>query len=198
LPIFSWIFLKGQCRNCDQPIGIAYLIYEISPIVIAIWVITYLPHEIRWVGCMLGWSLFCLAAMDYKYFTLPNVITIPLLFSGILFSIYWDSTPVIDHLLGAIVGYGVLYTISAAYYTLRKREGLGQGDVKLFAAVGAWVSLSGLSSVLLFACVTALLGIGVKVLSGQPLDREEKIPFGAHLCFAAWIVWLYGPLSAVP
>jgi leader peptidase (prepilin peptidase)/N-methyltransferase len=144
----------------------------------------------------LGWVLAALAAIDITTFRLPDLLTLPLAAAGLL--VAWLS-PVEDlktHIVGAAVGYGVLAGLAWAYRRLRGRDGLGLGDAKLMAAAGAWLGWRPLPSVLLIACAAAFLWVGARLLLKGRAAASERIAFGAPLCLAIWIVWLYGPLGA--
>jgi leader peptidase (prepilin peptidase)/N-methyltransferase len=125
---------------------------------------------------------------------LPDELTLPLVGAGLIVAYLLDADAAIGHAIGAVTGFAALFVLAAVYKRVRKREGLGLGDAKLFAAAGAWVSWSGLASVVLVASVTALVVVLVRSVLGRRVAADERIPFGPYLCLATWLVWLYGPL----
>jgi leader peptidase (prepilin peptidase) / N-methyltransferase len=144
---------------------------------------------------VLGWTLVALAAVDLLSFRLPDPLTLPLVTVGLAGSFLLPGAPVLDHVAGAGAGYALLAALRWAFERLRGREGIGLGDAKLLAAAGAWLGWRPLPSVLLIACCVAFVWIGFGVvLRGQGVLRE-RLAFGAPLCLAIWIVWLYGPLT---
>lgn len=195
VPILSWLLLKGKCRHCNVGYGHEHLMYEFGALIIALWVTLYIPHQLQWVGCLFGWTIFTIAAIDYKFFVLPDLLTIPLLISGLAIVYQFDKSSLYHHVLGGVIGYSSLSLVSFIYSTIKKKKGMGGGDPKLFAAIGTWVGWVGLPSVLIFSCMTAFIYLGFKKAIGDPTSLDEKIPFGTHLSIGAWIVWIYGPLS---
>ena len=141
-------------------------------------------------------GLIVLAIYDFRYFLLPNILTYGLLVLGLLFA-FWESLPQFyDHLLGALVGGGGLLAVALGYKYMRGRNGLGLGDVKLFAAAGAWVGWQGLASVLLIAALSMLLAIGLLHLTGKiVIKKDQPLPFGLGLALGIWLVWLFGPIE---
>jgi leader peptidase (prepilin peptidase)/N-methyltransferase len=140
----------------------------------------------------LAWCLVCLAAIDLTVYRLPDVLTLPLLAVGLVATLLLPGRPWLDHLAGAVAGWGVLTGIAWAFRRWRGVEGMGAGDAKLFGAAGAWLGWAALPSVMLIACVAAFLMVGVRVLRRG--GARERIAFGAPLCLAILTVWLEGPL----
>lgn len=146
------------------------------------------------VACVvLGSMLAVLCALDVRWFWLPDMLTIPLALAGLMFSLVLDAAGIGDRLIAMVAGFAALYVVGAAYEHLRGRPGLGLGDAKLLAAGGAWIGIEGLPAMLLIACITALLAIGVLALRGHALTATTRLPFGPFLAIGIWVVWLYGP-----
>ena len=194
VPVVSFIASGGRCRRCAQPIGLFYPVIELAAIAVAIWAATIFSGGLLWVSCVLGWTLLALAVIDYKYFLLPDFLTLPLIPFGLV--VMWVNSPetLIDHVAGVIVGFGFVVVLREVYRRLRGREGMGFGDAKLLAASGAFVAWQALPSVILIASLTALAVVLFRRLQGANISLGDRMPFGTFLCFATWIVWLYGPL----
>ena len=195
VPLVSWLLLRGRCRSCGQKIDWLLPAIELAAIAVPIW--ASLPDDAPpvWGSALLGWTLLALAAIDFRHFVLPDVLTLPLIPAGL--AIAWLTEPdrLIANLWGAALGFLVLAGVRAAYRRLRGREGLGFGDVKLLAAAGAWVGWDGLPSVMAIAALSGLAAASLQILRGETLSASSKLPFGPYLCLGLWLVWLYGPLA---
>ena len=143
----------------------------------------------------LAWFLACLAMIDLVVLRLPDLLTLPLLVGGLIVAAFLPGAPIVDHLVGAGLGYTALALLAWGYRRLRGVDGVGLGDAKLLAAAGAWLGWRGLPSVLLIACLIAFLWVGVERLRRGARARRAAIAFGAPLSAALWIVWLHGPLT---
>jgi leader peptidase (prepilin peptidase)/N-methyltransferase len=196
IPVASWIFLRGRCRTCAEPIGLFHPIIELCAFGIALWSASLFSGGLLWASCFLGWILLALAATDLKFYLLPDFLTLPLAAAGLLVAwLFNERAPLFD-VIGAAAGYVFVIVLRQLYWRLRGREGMGLGDAKLLAASGAWVSLIGLPTVIFLA---ALAGLGFALferMRGGTLSLAQRVPFGTFLCLGTWIVWLYGPLTA--
>lgn len=145
------------------------------------------------LSCLLGWWLLSLAILDIRHFILPDALTLPLIPAGL--AVTWLISPALlaDAVIGAAAGFVSFWLVREGYYRLRGREGLGFGDVKLMAGLGAWLGWQNLASVVLIAAVA-----GLAVMLPVVIRRNEtiglRLPFGAYLALGAWLVWLYGPV----
>ena len=161
------------------------------------WAAVMVP--VGWVlaaSVVLGWTLVCLAAIDATVFRLPDILTWPLLATGLAVSFTLPGAPVLDRVAGAMAGYAVLAALAWVWRRWRGVEGIGMGDAKLLAAAGAWLGWRPLPSVVLIACAGALVWILIVATARRNLTRQTRIAFGVPLSLATWIVWLYGPLIA--
>jgi len=192
VPIGSWLALRGLCRYCRAPIGRFTLAIELAAVGVVAWAALQTSGWALVADCFLGWMLLALAAVDWRAFILPDSLTLPLLASGLAVA-SWLRPPWVDHLIGAAAGFVVFWFLALVYRLLRGREGLGLGDAKLLAALGAWLSWQGLPTVLLWA---SMLGLGfalVRAAAGMGLRLSDRIPFGVFLAGGGWLVWLYRP-----
>ncbi len=202
IPLVSWLLLKGRCRSCGTRIGLMAPAVELAAFGIAGWAVLLLPSEgyLSWIGALLGWTLLTLALIDARHFLLPDVLTLPLIPAGLLFT-WWSDQGfagpglLFHHLAGAVIGFGGLYGLGWLYRRLRGREGLGMGDAKLLAAAGAWVGWGGLGSVLLWAALPALVAAVIWGRLRGDLSASMAVPFGTFLAFGFWLTWLYGPVG---
>jgi len=195
VPVLSWVASRGRCRQCRQPIGWFYPAIELAAVIVAIWAALSTEGAVLWVSVGLGWTLLALAATDGEHYLLPDYLTLPLAAGGLAVTWVFDRPDFRDHVIGAAAGLFVIIGIHSLYKALRGREGIGLGDAKLFAAAGAWVSWTGLPSVMLLAAVSGLAyALARNGFTTMPAG-SERIPFGAFLCFGLWVVWLYGPVG---
>ena len=195
IPLASWFAMRGRCRSCARPIGIFYPLIELAAILIAVWPSLIFTGPILWVSCLFGWVLLALAASDFKYYLLPDFLTLPLIPAGLLVTWTFDSSALLAHIIGAFAGYAFVIALRSLYRAIRGREGMGLGDAKLLAACGAWVSWQGLPSVILLGALAGLIFVLVSGLRGVTVTLTNRVPFGTFLCLGTWLVWLYGPLT---
>ena len=194
VPLVSWAATRGRCRHCGRAIGLFYPAVELAALAVAAWALLVLPGWIAWAGTGLGWALLTLAWIDQEHYFLPDVVTLPLAFAGLAVAWLIDSVTILDHLIGAVAGFGVFTALAWLYRALRRRDGLGGGDAKLLGALGAWVGWQGLPTVVLYAAVSGLALALILAARGRRLELGQRLPFGPHLCLGGWLVWLYGPL----
>ena len=195
VPIASWLTLRGRCRYCDGTIALRLLLIELGAMAIAIWAASLAQGAMLWAGCILGWMLLALAIIDWDAAVLPDILTLPLLCLGFAATTIIEPARLFDCAIGAAAGFVFFAAIRWAYRLLRRREGLGLGDAKLLAAAGAWVSWTGLPSVILIAALASLALVLLMAFRGYRIAGGQRIAFGPALCLGTWIVWLYGPLS---
>jgi leader peptidase (prepilin peptidase)/N-methyltransferase len=195
VPLVSWLALRGRCRHCGANITALPLMMEIGALLVALWAASASTGLALWAGCVLGWALLTLAAIDHRDGFLPDVLTLPLILVGLAATYFLAPWLMLDSAIGAAVGFALFTLIRWLYRRLRGREGMGLGDAKLLAASGAWVTWNGLPSVVLVAAVAGLAMALVAARHGKPLTLTQRIPFGPALCLGTWLVWLYGPIT---
>jgi leader peptidase (prepilin peptidase) / N-methyltransferase len=147
------------------------------------------------VSAALAAVLIALSAIDTETFRLPDIMTLPLLAAGLALAALDGASVLQWHAVSAALGGLSLWSVNSLYKRLRGSDGLGFGDVKLFASAGAWVGIEGLASVLLVACGAALALVMIWRLRNPSLEASTALPFGPFLAFGLWIVWLVGPLA---
>ena len=196
VPVLSWIWLRGRCRDCGQPIGWLYPAIELAAVLVPLWAAASMDSAAElWASCVLGWMLLTLAAIDARTFLLPDSLTLPLIPLGLAAAAVIEPVALLDHVIGAVAGFASFALIGWLYRSWRGREGLGGGDAKLLAGLGAWVSWTGLPSLVLIGAVLALATMLALRAAGRPLGLRDRVPFGSFLALAGWLVWLYGPLE---
>jgi len=193
VPVVSWLWARGRCRHCRAPVSAFYPGVELAALGIALWAAAVTSGWVFWASCGLGWTLLALALIDWRTLVLPDALTLPLFFAGLGVAWLIDPHILFAHVLGAGLGFALFAAIGWVYARLRGRDGLGLGDAKLLGAAGAWVSWSGLPSVVLIAGLCALAVALAGTLYGV-VARERAIAFGPFLALGTWLVWLHGPI----
>ena len=191
IPILSWLVLGARCRSCRARISIRYPIVEALTSVMcagALWY--YGPGALFLSRFVFGCALVVLFAIDLEHQILPNVITVPGIVAGLAVSPFvepgWRSA-----LMGALLGGGLLWLVSEAYFRLRSAEGLGFGDVKMLAMIGAFLGWRQVWVVLFLASISGAI-IGVLVTAGRGRSVRTRLPFGTFLAIAAFVASLTG------
>jgi leader peptidase (prepilin peptidase)/N-methyltransferase len=147
------------------------------------------------VGAPLAVALLLIAVIDAEHFWLPNILTLPLGAAGLAASAFIGPGSFVDHLIGAVLGFAVLAGLAALYKRLRGRDGLGGGDARLLAAIGAWVGWAGLPSVVVWASLAGLSWVLARIVARRAPSLDTALPYGTYLAIGAWLTWLYGPLG---
>ena len=193
IPVISYLFLRGRCSECKQSIALRYPTIELVCGLMTACIAWHFGYEWQALFAMLlTWSLICLAVIDFDTKLLPDVITLPILWLGIFININHTFVPLQDSVLGAIIGYMSLWSIYQIHHLLTGKEGMGYGDFKLLAMLGAWLGWQSLLLIVLLSSVVgATVGIGLILLKGR--DHQVPIPFGPYLATAGWISLLWGP-----
>ncbi len=192
IPLFSWVWLRGRCRYCRAPISPRYPLVELLAALLSGLVIWRLGSDVNGLGALLlVWTMLALAFIDLDTQFLPDDLTLPLLWVGLLFNLSGIFTPLPDAVIGAAAGYLLLWLVYWGYRLATGKEGMGYGDFKLLAALGAWLGWTMLPLiVLLSSAVGALVGLMLILLRGH--QRDKPIPFGPFLALAGLVALLYG------
>src|SRR5450631_2556742 len=198
IPLVSWLLLRGRCASCKVKISARYPLVELTTGLLSAWVAWHFGFGAAAAcGLLVTWVLIALTGIDIDHQLLPDGITLPLMWAGLLASIIGplagSPIPVSarDALIGAAAGYVSLWLVFHAFRLITGKEGMGYGDFKLFAALGAWLGWKLLPVVILLSAGTgAVLGIAMIVLRGR--DRSAPMPFGPYLAAAGWLAMMYG------
>lgn len=192
VPILSYVSTRGRCRHCGAVIDRRHLALEAGAALIGVTAIVAHPFPAAIATALLGWWLFLLAALDIEHQWLPDRLTLPLIPAGLVVAWIGIGPPLEDRLIGAAAGFLVLAGIAFGYQRLRGRVGLGGGDPKLLAAIGAWIGWQQLPFVLLGAGLLGLAAILLMRLRGHAARADDRLPLGTLLALAAWPIWLVG------
>jgi leader peptidase (prepilin peptidase)/N-methyltransferase len=192
IPVISWIFLRGKCSNCKTSISARYPIIEAVTGLLSL--VVALHFGLSWAllgALLLTWALIALSVIDFDTQLLPDSITLPFLWLGLLFSLAGVFVDTSSSILGAAVGYLSLWSVYQLFKRLTGKEGMGYGDFKLLGMLGAWLGWQSLPQIILLsAFIGALIGISLILLRGR--DRNIPIPFGPYLAGAGWVSLLWG------
>lgn len=196
IPVASYLFLRGKCASCATPISLRYPLVELATgalFFICIWRWGITPTGLAWSG--FSAALLTLALIDWDTTLLPDDITLPLLWAGLVAAaLKWTTVPLGDAVWGAVAGYLSLWSVYWVFKLVTGKEGMGYGDFKLFAALGAWFGWQALVPIILMASVIgALVGIAMKFSSG--LREGGYVPFGPFLAGAGITAMLFGAES---
>jgi len=191
IPILSYLLQAGKCRNCKAPISLRYpLIEAVTGIVTLLIAFQYGYSWLTLAILILTWSLIVLTMIDYDHQLLPDVITIPILWLGLIINYFGLITTLEAAVLGAVAGYLILWAVYWLFKILTGKEGMGQGDFKLLAALGAWMGWQALPQIILLSSlIGALIGIGLILIKGR--DKNIPIPFGPYLAGAGFVSLLW-------
>lgn len=195
IPLLGYILLRGKCGSCREKISPVYPIVELLFGFSCAWIaLLFLPNYLMTTGAIIFVAfLFCLFFIDLKTQLLPDELTLPLLWIGLIFNIKGTFVPLETALIGAIAGYMSLWLIFWLYKLLTGKEGMGYGDFKLFGAIGAWVGWQFLPFVILFGCILTL-AVAIILRITTKRDLNEPFPFGPALAFAGYLAMLKGDL----
>jgi leader peptidase (prepilin peptidase)/N-methyltransferase len=192
IPVISYLFLKGRCSGCATPIPIRYPTVELTTAVLSIITALHFGYSLQAVAALgFTWALIPLFLIDFDHQILPDSITLPLLWAGLLLSLFNLFVDSQSSIIGAAAGYLSLWAIFHIFKLLTGKEGMGYGDFKLLGAIGAWVGWQSLPVVILFSSVVgAAIGITLILFKGR--DHSQPMPFGPFLAAAGWMTLLWG------
>ena len=192
VPVFSFLWLKGRCTNCQTTISPRYPLIEMLVALFAVLVFWYFGSTWEAMACFtLCCILLTLSLIDLDHFLLPDALTLPAIWIGLFINSFELLASARDAILGAACGWVVLAAINTVYKFISNRDGIGQGDWKLAAAIGAWLGLNGLLTAFLIAFLFGAI-VGVLLLAVHFRNRRTAIPFGPFLAVGGIIAIFYG------
>lgn len=190
IPLASFLINKGKCRHCHQAIALRYPIIEISFAALSLYLAWHFGPTLSFIASLIFCAyLLCLSSIDFSHRLLPDMLTLSLLWIGLIFNLNGLFVPIDQAVIGAIIGYLSFWLIYQIHHAITAKEGMGYGDFKFFAAIGAWVGWQALPVVAFFASLTGLLYAGFLFLSRK--QNFRLIPFGPFLAIGGAIVLLF-------
>jgi leader peptidase (prepilin peptidase)/N-methyltransferase len=192
VPLFSFIFLKGHCAYCSHKITWTYPLVEIATVITTLFLYWHFGLTIDFMAsAIFSWIIIALIIIDLKHQLLPDLLTYLLLWTGLLLNTQRIFVLPSEAIIGATAGYLFLWSIGSGYYWLTKREGMGRGDYKLLAAIGAWVGWQGLLPTILLASISGTV-IGLLLILSKRVGVRTPLAFGPYLAMAGWLVLVAG------
>jgi leader peptidase (prepilin peptidase)/N-methyltransferase len=195
VPLLSWAASGGRCRHCHAALGWFHPGIELAAFGVALWSVLVVPGWLAWASTGLGWTLLALAMIDQRHMIVPDALSLPLVPAGLAVAALTPAGGFVHHMAGIAAGAASLGAVAWTYERATGREGLGLGDVKLFAAAGAWVGWQGLPSVLLIGAAAGLAAACILARAKGAPGPREPVAFGPYLALGLWITWLYGPVN---
>ncbi len=194
IPVLSYIFLKAKCSSCKIHISAQYPVIEALTGVVSIIVAIRFGVSLQTLAALFfSWTLITLTLIDIKTQLLPDNITLPLLWAGICLSFFNVFTDLQASVMGAIAGYMVLWVVYQLFKIITRKEGMGFGDFKLLAALGAWTGINDIPQIILLSSVVGSV-VGISMLALGKTKSQQTIPFGPYLAIAGWIALLWGEI----
>ena len=192
IPLLSFLFLKGKCSECKTKISKRYPFIELLTGIVSVIVVWH--FGLTWqtlFSLFLSWNLIALSGIDFDHQYLPDSLTLPLIWLGLLLNSFNVFVDLHSAVIGAIAGYLSLWSVFHIFKLLTKKEGMGYGDFKLLALFGAWFGWQSLAAIIMLSSIAgAIVGIVLIIFKNQTLSK--KIPFGPYLAIAGWLFMLYG------
>lgn len=192
IPIISFLLLRGKCFECKMPISFRYPLIELLSAATACVIAIHFGCSLEaLLAMLLTWALIALSIIDYDTQLLPDDITLPFLWLGIIANMFGMFTDIHSSLLGAIFGYLSLWSIYIAFKLVTGKEGMGYGDFKLLAMLGAWLGWQMLPLIIILSSfLGAIIGVGLILFRNH--EKNQPIPFGPYLALAGWITLIAG------
>ena len=193
IPLLSYLLLRGRCAQCGAAISPRYPLIELAAALMAVMAaVRFGVSPAALFAMALGWALLALAVIDLEHQLLPDDITLPFLWLGIALNFFNVLTDLHASVLGAILGYGALWSVYIVYKLVTSKAGMGHGDFKLLALLGAWLGWQLLPLIIISASILgAIIGIGMIIFRAH--DKDIPIPFGPYLAIGGWLAMLWGP-----
>ncbi len=193
IPIISYLILRGKCSNCAAPISLRYPIVEAATGLLSAYAAWHFGPTPQAVGALIMlWALIALTAIDYDTQLLPDSITLPLLWIGLALNLAGAYVDLSSAVIGAMAGYLTLWSVYWLFKLTTGKEGMGYGDFKLLAALGAWMGWQMLPVIILLSSIVGAI-VGISLIAFSRHGRNTPIPFGPYLAAAGIIALFWGP-----
>lgn len=193
IPLLSYLLLRGKCRACQQHISLQYPTIEFLTAIFAS--LVAFNFGVTWqalAGCVFTYVLIVQSTIDLHHTIIPDEITLPMIWIGLIISIFGVFVDSHTAIIGAIAGYLLLWIIYWVFYLLTKKEGMGYGDFKLLAMLGAWLGWQMIPFIILFSSILGSI-VGVTIMLTKHGKHRRLIPFGPFLAIAGWVALMWGP-----
>ena len=192
IPVLSYLLLRGKCHQCKAPISAQYPLVELATALLVTVAISHFGLTAQGVlAALFGVALVALTGIDFRHQLLPDIITLPLLWLGLLANSGGLFTDLNSAVIGAVAGYLALWLVFWGFKLLTGKEGMGHGDFKLLAALGAWVGWQQLPLIVLLSSAVGAI-VGVAAIAFARRDRQIPMAFGPYLAVAGWIALFWG------
>lgn len=192
LPVLSYLFLRGKCSSCGEKISIRYPLVELTTAILFTVVAWHFGPTLQTASALvLTAFLVAMTGIDIDHQLLPDNFTLPLMWGGILLSFWSVHTDLTSSVIGAMAGYLSLWAVYHVFRLLTGKEGMGFGDFKLLAALGAWMGWQMLPLVILLSSVVGAV-VGILLMATGKLNRDKPMPFGPFIAAAGWIALIWG------
>lgn len=192
VPILSWLLLRGRCSSCSAPISARYPLVEAATMMLSLLVAWHFgPTPQALLGIVVTWFLIAMSMIDFDTQYLFDSLTLPLMWIGLLAALVPVFADVQSAVVGAALGYGILWSVYQLFRLITGKEGMGYGDFKLLAAIGALLGWQALPMVILLSSLVGAV-VGVTIIAATKRDRSIPIPFGPYLAAAGFIAMLWG------
>ena len=196
IPLLGFILLKGCCYHCHERISWRYPFIELASALLAVICFWRFGLSYAMIGALIfSWGLLTASAIDIAEKFIPDSITLPLLWLGLIANAFSFYTSPASAILGAAVGYLLFWSIAKLFLIIRKKEGLGYGDFKLLAMLAAWLGMESIVSIILLASISGII-ISVLLMLNKKLKPADQIPFGPFLALAGWYTMMFGSVIA--
>ena len=196
IPLLGFILLKGRCYHCHESISWRYPLIELTSALLAVICFWRFGISYAMVGALIfSWGLLTASAIDIAEKFIPDNITLPLLWLGLIANAFSCYTSPTSAILGAAIAYLLFWSIAKLFFIIRKKEGLGYGDFKLLAMLAAWLGMESITSIILLASISGIM-ISVALMLSKKLKPADQIPFGPFLALAGWYTMMFGSVVA--
>ena len=192
IPVVSYLFLRGKCSSCKKHISIQYPLVELLTAVASVVVAYRFGVTIQTITALFfTWTLIALTLIDIHKQLLPDNLTLPLMWLGLLLAVFGVFTDIQSSLIGAMAGYLILWIVFHGFKLITGKEGMGYGDFKLLAALGAWLGWEFLPQIILLSSVVGTI-FGLGMIATGKTEMQNRIPFGPYLAIAGWFALIWG------
>lgn len=192
IPVISWLLLRGKCASCASPISIRYPIVELTTALLSVWVAHFFGFGAAGlIAVLVTWLLIAMTFIDVDKMLLPDEITLPLLWLGLIVSLWEVYVTPTEAIIGAAAGYLSLWSVYWSFKLVTGKEGMGYGDFKLLAALGAFTGWQGLPTIIILSSLVGAV-VGITLILIKKNESSQAIPFGPYLAVAGWLTLMYG------